>query len=62
MKKIVLRLIIGVIIGVISWGVVSLILSEGLGESFSSITEIENVKVLMEIDKDGLLTVTETID
>jgi len=62
MKKIVLRLIIGVIIGIISWGVVSLILSEGLGESFSSITEIENVKVLMEIDRDGLLMVTETID
>ena len=62
MKKIVTRVIIGLIIGLITWGIVVMIFSSGISDTFSSITSIEKADVLMEIDENGLLTVTETID
>ncbi|MFA6977364.1 MAG: DUF2207 domain-containing protein [Mesotoga sp.] len=62
MKKIVFRVIAGIIVGVITWAVAILIFSDGIADSFSSITSIEKANVLMEIDQNGLLTVTETID
>lgn len=61
-KKIVFRVIAGIIVGVITWAVAILIFSDGIADSFSSITSIEKANVLMEIDENGLLTVTETID
>ena len=62
MKKIVVRVIAGIVLGLITWGVAVFIFSDGIGESFSAITSVEKVNVLMEIDQNGLLTVTETID
>ncbi|RLL86971.1 hypothetical protein Y696_02495 [Mesotoga sp. H07pep.5.4] len=62
MKKIVTRVIIGLIIGLITWGIVVIVFSGGISDTFSSITSIEKADVLMEIDENGLLTVTETID
>ena len=62
MKKLAFRAIVGIIVGVFLWGVIVFIFSDGISDSFSSITNIERASILMEIDNRGLMTVTETIE